>query len=70
MSGYTVCPSCGFLLADKQLIFKKKIFELNEKEKEYSNKINIEKILNELNIKKYCCRIRMITSEDLENKII
>ena len=72
MSGYPVCPSCGFLLADKQLIFQKKLFELNENinENKNENKVNTEKILNDLNITKYCCKFRMITSENLEKKII
>ena len=70
MSGYPVCPSCGFLLANKQLIFQKKLSEINENENENENQITTEKILDELNIKKYCCRFRMITAEILEKKII
>ena len=65
---YPVCPTCGFLLADKELKFKAIMKEkCNEKK---NNDIDVEKIFKELKVKRYCCRMRMITYLDLIDYII
>ena len=63
---YPVCPTCHMLLADKQLPFEKgkeninnnKTFNESKKQKE------IEKLLDMLGLKKYCCRSRVISYMD------
>ncbi len=65
-----ICPTCGELLGNKQLIYEQKVKELENKN--ISNeKINDEKrkIINSLNIdeNKYCCRQRIIGFIDTNN---
>ena len=64
---YPVCPTCGFLLADKELKFKEKLKNID---KDDNDKHNIKKIFNEMKIKRYCCRMRLITYIDLVDLII
>lgn len=69
---YPVCPTCGFLLADKELEYIKQINKLCES-KENNETIkddDVKKILNNLNINKYCCRLRLTTYVDLVKTII
>ena len=72
MSVYIKCPSCGRLLADKELLFDKGIKEinneiLNDDEREQ----RIMKLVDSLQIPKnnYCCKMRIMTYVDLYNVI-
>ena len=72
MSVYIKCPSCGRLLADKELLFDKGIKEinneiLNDDEREQ----RIMKLVDSLQIPKnnYCCKIRIMTYVDLYNVV-
>ena len=68
------CPTCGFLLADKQIKFENEIKKINniekdkDKDKDKDKEIDIEKeknnIINKLNIKRYCCKLRLLTYYD------
>tara|TARA_A100001015_G_C15031668_1_gene733640 strand:- start:1175 stop:1429 length:255 start_codon:yes stop_codon:yes gene_type:complete len=73
---YSTCPTCGFLLADKEVDFEEgltKINELYEKKIKESNikdtkliidkeqKDQVYKLINKLGINRYCCRMRLIT---------
>ena len=60
---YTTCPTCGFLLADKEVEFEEGLKKLCENKK-LTDKEKIEetyKIINKLGINRYCCRMRLIT---------
>ncbi len=72
MSVYIKCPSCGRLLADKELLFDKGIKEinneiLNDDEREQ----RIMKLVDSLQIPKnnYCCKMRIMTYVDLYNVV-
>ena len=72
MSVYIKCPSCGRLLADKELLFDKGIKEinneiLNDDEREQ----RIMKLVDSLQIPKnnYCCKMRILTYVDLYNVV-
>lgn len=70
MASYLKCPSCGRLLADKELIFQEKINEINKKNLNDFDKENACKnLMDELQIptNNYCCKMRLITSCDLFN---
>lgn len=69
---YSVCPTCAFLLADKELIFESKLEEIeqNKSLSESDKQQEVEKLLNELGVKRYCCRMRMISYIDLVNLIV
>ena len=69
---YIVCPTCGYFLGQKNLEYedgKKKIcsnpkISAEEKEKELS------KLLLGLKLKRYCCKMRMMTYKDIVNDIL
>lgn len=68
---YPVCPTCGHLLADIELEFTEKYNKIIEEEnkKEIKGNANIkdnsiEKLFNEFKIKKYCCKMRLISYFD------
>ena len=60
---YYKCPTCKTELANKQIPFEEGIdkicknMSLNEKEKDEKKM----ELLDELQIKRYCCRMRMLT---------
>jgi DNA-directed RNA polymerase subunit N (RpoN/RPB10) len=69
---YATCPTCHNLLADKQLIFEeeKEKLDNNKKMSKKDKEKEMEKLLDKLGLKKYCCRMRMITYLDQVNIII
>ena len=71
------CMNCGMVLADKWLFYVEKVKELRG-----DNKVNTIymdgksvpdtpefKVLQELGLKRYCCRKHMLTHVDLIDKI-
>lgn len=73
MATYIKCPTCGRLLADKEIIFEQKIKKINEqyKFKYVEKEKKIIDLMNELKIpvNNSCCKMRLITSIDLFNII-
>ena len=69
---YSSCPTCGFFLGN--------INENYEKEKEKinsDNKLSVEeknneisKLLRNLKIRRYCCRMRIMTCKNLVDEIL
>ena len=67
------CFTCGKVLANKWLYYKK---EIEKKSKDNDKNIYLDKnkneksiqgkILDELNLKKICCRRHMLTHVDIE----
>lgn len=68
---YPNCPTCGYCLASKQPKFeeeKEKICnnpKTNEEEKEKS----VTDLVNSMNLRRYCCKMRLITYVDLAKLI-
>ena len=69
---YPVCPTCQNLLADKQLKYEEGLQKicnnenLNDKQKQKKK----EKLLDDLGLERYCCRMRMISYIDLAQIIV
>ena len=69
---YIVCPTCGYFLGQKTLEYeegKTKICDnpkLSQEEKEK----DLTKLLLGLNLKRYCCKMRMMTYKDIVTDII
>ena len=69
---YPVCPTCQNLLADKQLKYEEGLQNicnnenLNDKQKQKKK----EKLLDDLGLERYCCRMRMISYIDLAQIIV
>jgi len=62
---YTICPTCGHLLADIELEFTEKYNNITEsKDAEQKKEKEIEKLFNDVKIKKYCCKMRLISYFD------
>jgi len=62
---YTICPTCGHLLADVELEFTEKYNNIVEsKDAEQKKDKEIEKLFNDVKIKKYCCKMRLISYFD------
>jgi DNA-directed RNA polymerase subunit N (RpoN/RPB10) len=59
---YPVCPTCGHLLADIEIEFTDKYEKINEsKDSDEKKGKEIEKLFVEVKIKKYCCKMRLIS---------
>lgn len=72
MSVYIKCPSCGRLLADKELIFEEGIKRINnEVLNEEEREKKIMELVDSLEIPKnnYCCKMRIMSYVDLYNVV-
>lgn len=72
MSVYIKCPSCGRLLADKELMFEEGIKKINsEVLNENEREKKIVDLVESLEIPKnnYCCKMRIMTYVDLYNVV-
>jgi len=62
---YPVCPTCGHLLADTELEFTEKYNKITDSKETEANKDKaIQKLFSDLKIKKYCCKMRLISYFD------
>lgn len=64
---YITCPTCGYFLGPKNLKYekeKKKIFN-DPKYSDEEKEILLTKVLLDLNIKRYCCKMRMMSYKDI-----
>lgn len=63
---YYKCPTCKTLLANKELIFEremKKICKDSKLDEHKKNELK-RKLLDDLELHRYCCRMRMLTYVD------
>jgi DNA-directed RNA polymerase subunit N (RpoN/RPB10) len=59
---YPVCPTCAHLLADIEVEFTDKYnIIINGKAEEEKKEKDILKLFEECKVKKYCCKMRLIT---------
>ena len=63
---YFKCPTCRTILANKEIIFEQEMEKICSKnlDKKDENKLK-EELLNKLELKRYCCRQRVLTCSDL-----
>jgi DNA-directed RNA polymerase subunit N (RpoN/RPB10) len=62
---YVICPTCGKVLADIEIDYEIKTIELmmsnlSEKEKIIKRK----ELIEEMGVKRYCCKMRIFTQVD------
>jgi DNA-directed RNA polymerase subunit N (RpoN/RPB10) len=69
---YIKCPSCGFLLGNRQIIYEKGLEEINsDPNTDNEKKLELKtKLVESLGIKKYCCKMRVITYRNLPETIL
>ena len=67
---YAKCPTCRTILANKQLIFEKENEKIcaSDKSVDEKNKMK-EELLDKIELKRYCCRQRILGYVDLTDII-
>ena len=69
---YATCPTCGYCLATKAVTYE------NEKNKICNNPnlseeeqgIEISKLIKNLGLRRYCCKMRIMTCKDIVQDIV
>jgi DNA-directed RNA polymerase subunit N (RpoN/RPB10) len=62
---YTICPTCGHLLADIEIEFSEKYQKIiNSSESDEKKEKDMKKIFIDFKVPKYCCRMRLISYLD------
>ena len=66
------CPTCGFFLGQKTEEYDKKKNEIcaNPKLDKKSREEHISKLLKSFELRRYCCRMRVMTYKDLVDIIL
>jgi len=69
---YLTCPTCGFFLGAKTIEFETKRKEIctnpNLSEEEITEEIS--KLIKSLGIRRYCCRMRLLTAKDIVQDVL
>ena len=69
---YSTCPTCGYHLAKITYNFeleKNKICSNPKYDREKQN-IEIQKLIKKLPLRRYCCKMRVLTYKDLVKDIL
>ncbi len=69
---YVSCPTCGFFLGQVNLAYdegKAKICSNPNLTEEQINE-QLSKLLLSLNIRRYCCKMRLMTAKDIVQDIL
>ena len=66
------CPTCGFLLASKAIEYEKEKKEIcqNPKLSKEEQEKEIQKLIQGLGLRRYCCRMRLFTCLDIVEDIV
>jgi DNA-directed RNA polymerase subunit N (RpoN/RPB10) len=69
---YSTCPTCGYFLGQKTEEYDKKKQEIcsNPKINKEEQEKQISEVLKSLKLRRYCCRMRMMTYKDLVYEIL
>ena len=69
---YITCPTCGYFIGSKTIEYETKKNEIcsNPELSEEQQSEKIKQVLKELNIRRYCCRMRIMTTKDIVQDII
>ena len=69
---YATCPTCGYLLATKIMEYETKKEEIcnNPKLNDEQQADAIEKLIQNIGLRRYCCRMRLMTCKDIVQDVI
>jgi len=69
---YITCPTCGYFLGNITSEFEKKKKEIcdNPKFTKKQEEDEIEKLIKKLKIRRYCCKMRLISYKDIVEDIL
>ncbi len=64
---YIRCPSCGYILGNRQILYETKLEEImNNPNLDEDAKLDLKtKLVDSLKLKRYCCKMRVITFKQL-----
>jgi DNA-directed RNA polymerase subunit N (RpoN/RPB10) len=68
---YSSCPTCGFFIGNVVEDYEKQKISIcnNNKLNEKQQALEIQKVINSLGIKRYCCKMRILTCKDMVEEI-
>ena len=69
---YLSCPTCGYCLGSKVIEYKKNKANIcdNPKYDNAKKEEEITKLISSLNLRRYCCRVRLMTYKEQVNEIL
>jgi DNA-directed RNA polymerase subunit N (RpoN/RPB10) len=69
---YSTCPTCGYFLGQKTLEWETKQANIcsNQKITEEEKSKLLQELLISLGLRRYCCRMRMISYKDIVQDIL
>lgn len=68
---YIRCPSCGYILGNRQMLYETKLDEIvSNPNLDEDAKLDLKtKLVDNLKLKRYCCKMRVITFKQLTDII-
>ena len=68
---YSSCPTCEFFIGNVVEDYEKQKISIcnNNKLNEKQQALEIQKVINSLGIKRYCCKMRILTCKDMVEEI-
>lgn len=69
---YITCPTCGYFLGQKNIDYDKGKEQIctNPKLSQVEKENEISKLLLNLRLRRYCCRMRIMTYKDIVQDIV
>lgn len=69
---YITCPTCGFFIGSKTIEFETKKEEIcaNTSLSEEEQAVEIQTLIKGLGLRRYCCRMRLMTGKDIVHDIV
>jgi DNA-directed RNA polymerase subunit N (RpoN/RPB10) len=68
---YIRCPTCGYIIGNRQILYESRMEEINNNPNT-DDDIKLElktKLVESLNLKRYCCKVRVMTFKQLTDII-
>ena len=68
---YLKCPSCGYIIGNRQVLYESKLDEImNNPNTDNDEKLVLKtQLVESLGVKRYCCKMRIITFKQLTDII-
>jgi DNA-directed RNA polymerase subunit N (RpoN/RPB10) len=68
---YMRCPTCGYILGNRQILYESRMEEIvNNPNTDDDIKLELKtKLVESLKLKRYCCKVRVMTFKQLTDII-
>ncbi len=69
---YITCPTCGFFIGSKTIEYETKKEQIcsNTSLSEEEQAVEIQTLIKGLGLRRYCCRMRLMTGKDIVQDIV